>query len=270
MMGFAGVSLIILTLTLLMTAFIQLSSSLNELTKITSVVARAASVCTSLEDAEKQAQRVAESAKTSQNIEEIHTKVAFAGDYDEWQPGAYLTVTVTGKIHTIDPYITSGPRTKKVLVSVENSNELAGGACDAQVWNYLRRQGLTAEATAGIMGNMMQESGIDPTLLQNGHGPAAGICQWENYTTKSSRWKNLEQFAASRGKPWTDLQSQLDFMLMEMSAMPKLKDFRNLTDIREATALFLRVFERAADQSEYAVSTRNEYSIQIYNKFAKY
>lgn len=143
------------------------------------------------------------------------------------------------------------------------------------VWQYFTSRGYTKEATAGIMGNMQQESGIDPTKLQNGRGPAAGICQWENYTTKSSRWANLNAYAQSKGKNWTDLQTQLEWLEQELggadsttaSLLKKkvggLEGFKQLTDINKATEVFENSFERAGVK---VMSKRQGYARDIYNQ----
>lgn len=134
---------------------------------------------------------------------------------------------------------------------------LAGTEVSEQVWNYFRSLGFSEQSTAAIMGNMYQESGMDPTRIQNGGGPAAGICQWENYSTKSKRWANLNRLAESRGKQWTDLQVQLDYLMWELqggdttcqSIMNNnyggLENFKRSTDIAWAVEAFERSFERA-------------------------
>lgn len=86
-----------------------------------------------------------------------------------------------------------------------------------QVWAFFTKNGISPAATAGILGNMYAESGVNPAVIQsNGKGPAAGIVQWENYNTKSARWKGMADYAASRGKDWTDLDSQLNYVMKEM------------------------------------------------------
>lgn len=134
---------------------------------------------------------------------------------------------------------------------------LAGTEISEKVWNYFRSIGYSEQATAGIMGNMYQESGMDPTRLQNGVGPAAGICQWENYSSRSGRWATLNSFATSKGKSWTDLQCQLDFLVWELnggdstckSIMNRnyggLENFKRTTDITWAVEAFEKSFERA-------------------------
>lgn len=86
-----------------------------------------------------------------------------------------------------------------------------------QVWAFFTNNGISPAATAGILGNMYAESGVNPAVIQgNGKGPAAGIVQWENYNSKSARWKAMADYAASRGKDWTDLDSQLNYVMKEM------------------------------------------------------
>lgn len=93
------------------------------------------------------------------------------------------------------------------------------------VYKFLIENGFSPAAAAGIMGNMQQESGINPAMIQsNGAGPAAGIVQWENYnkwksgSTTDNRFAAMANYAKSKGKDWTDLISQLEFMNKEFSS----------------------------------------------------
>jgi hypothetical protein len=97
-------------------------------------------------------------------------------------------------------------------------------------------QGMTPAGRAALLGTMLAESGIDPArtegdmgwdALQNdGVWPGgAGYIQWTNTRdpitgVKSYRRDNLAEFAAERGKPWSDGPTQLDFMLTEIAANP--------------------------------------------------
>lgn len=147
---------------------------------------------------------------------------------------------------------------------------LSGTTTTMQVWNYFRSAGFSEEATAGIMGNLYQESGVDPTAIQgNGAGPAAGIAQWENYNTQSGRWKEMADYCESQGKPWTDLKCQLDYILIEMPGIfsvytgngtytypngtvtwwpdrVTMDQYKQLDDIDTAVEIFERTFERAS------------------------
>lgn len=108
-------------------------------------------------------------------------------------------------------------------------------AIEKSVWDFFTGNGFSAEATAGIMGNMYQESGMNPNSIQGGgKGPAAGIFQWENYTNKSSRWANLNNYAKKKGTKWTDLETQLEFALSEIQSTDinnRLSSNHTVTDI---------------------------------------
>ena len=157
------------------------------------------------------------------------------------------------------------------------------------VYAWLTSNGYSPAAAAGIMGNMAQESGVNPEKIQgNGRGPAAGIVQWENYnawkygkdeitgTTDASRFGNMAKYALEKGRDWTDLESQLEFMNKELyednnlarfelrngqyhdayvkqfkkaglseNDATTLDAFKNSTDAAKAAAYFEAVFERA-------------------------
>ena len=149
------------------------------------------------------------------------------------------------------------------------------------VWQFFTGKGYSKEATAGIMGNMQAESGINPSVIQgNGRGPAAGIAQWENYNKKSDRWADMAAHAKSKGKEWTDLQSQLEFIDMELSGnAPRdnytatllkkkvggIEGFKALTDVGKATDVFESSFERAGIR---AIQKRIGFANKIYSEMS--
>ena len=58
------------------------------------------------------------------------------------------------------------------------------------VWQYFSALGFTPESIAGLLGNMQQESGINPGRWQGGTGPGYGLVQWDpasNYMNYASR-----------------------------------------------------------------------------------
>ena len=161
----------------------------------------------------------------------------------------------------LNPVSTTTPGT---TTPTDGTNPDISGISDTAqaVWKFFTGKGYTPAATAGIMGNMEQESGMKPDIIQgNGRGPAAGICQWENYNTKSARWKDMNAHAQSNGKDWTDLQSQLEFIDIELqgkspgdnytSTLLKknwggYEGFKAITDYKQATEAFEKSFERAS------------------------
>jgi len=51
-------------------------------------------------------------------------------------------------------------------------------------FDYFVNRGMTKIRAAGIIGNLDQESGMDPTIQQYGGGPGRGIAQWST----GGRW----------------------------------------------------------------------------------
>ena len=141
-------------------------------------------------------------------------------------------------------------------------------------WTYFTGAGFTPQCTAGIMGNLQQESGIDPTKKQYGGGPGRGIGQW---TVSEGRFAGLKAHASSKGKDWTDLQSQLEWVDLELqgkdsSTLSHLKRlcggydaFKQITDLRRACDIFEQAFERAGKPM---MANRYKYAEQFYSKFS--
>ena len=145
------------------------------------------------------------------------------------------------------------------------------------VWTFFTGAGYSKECTAGIMGNLQQESGMNPTRKQSGGGVGRGIAQW---TVGSERFQGLESVAKAKGKDWTDLQSQLEFIHMELQGKaPKdnytftvlkkqqgsWENFAKMTDINKACKAFEDAFERAGKPM---MEKRYAYAKQYYDKFA--
>lgn len=165
---------------------------------------------------------------------------------------------------------------------------LPGADVAEQCWNFLRSAGFSDEATAGLLGNFQQESGMRPDALQGGKGPAAGLFQMEKYGDYGSRWGSMAKYAESKGKDWTDLQCQLEFLISEMPSQFKtytghgvhtyangtqtwwpepvtVEEFKALTDIAKATEIFERTYERA---SIPRMEQRIKYAQEFYNRFS--
>jgi hypothetical protein len=81
---------------------------------------------------------------------------------------------------------------------------------------YFVTKGLTAAQAAGVVGNLMQESGVNPRSVQAG-GPGRGVAQW----SAGDRWEKLKSWA--KGKDIYSLQTQLDFMWHEMTEVSPWK-----------------------------------------------
>ena len=115
------------------------------------------------------------------------------------------------------------------------------------IYTYLKAKGATNQAIAAILGNWSVESGINPKRAEGDYlsppvgatetswddpawlslgGPAIynggypniihrglGLGQWTDTADGSRRHTLLLEYAKTKGKPWYDLELQLDFML---------------------------------------------------------
>ncbi len=116
---------------------------------------------------------------------------------------------------------------------------------DKAAFDYFVGKGLTNFQAAGIVGNLDQESGVDPNAVQQG-GPGRGIAQW----SAGGRWDtdngdNAAAYAKQQGQSITSLGLQLDFIWYELTTfsgygLSKLKATSNVTD---ATVVFQTDFE---------------------------
>ena len=139
-------------------------------------------------------------------------------------------------------------------------------------YNFLRSQGCTRECAAAILGNLQQESGINPDSRQPG-GPGRGICQWEE---GGGRFEALSALAAQEGKEWNDLSVQLRFMWDELNGGDStclyilnrdyggIENLKNATDIGWAVEAFEKSFERAGMPM---MEKRIQYAYEFYEQF---
>jgi hypothetical protein len=91
---------------------------------------------------------------------------------------------------------------------------LQGANAAAQAHAFFISKGYTPEQSAGIVGNLVHESGVNPnsyTPNDAGTGPSAGIAQFH-----AERLTALKAYAASVGKPANDFQTQLGFIDKEL------------------------------------------------------
>lgn len=119
----------------------------------------------------------------------------------------------------------------------------------------LQGYGLTPEASAGIVGNGMIESNMDPTIIEGGghaneipvngtHG--YGIFQY----TSADRQQGLADFAKSLGVSSGSPEAQFQYMLKELGpeGINKLNSFETP---EQAAVWFHDNFERSADTDLY-------------------
>ena len=83
------------------------------------------------------------------------------------------------------------------------------GTKKGEAIDFLMKQGFTANQAYGIVGNLIQESQLNPTAINaSGH---KGIAQWDAW-----RWSQLEKFASDNNSdPWA-YETQLAYLVHEI------------------------------------------------------
>jgi uncharacterized protein (TIGR03382 family) len=121
-------------------------------------------------------------------------------------------------------------------------------ANDQTAFDFFIAKGLTNFQAAGIVGNLDQESGVNPSSVQ-ADGPGRGIAQW----SVGGRWDtsandNVAAYAAQQGDSMTSLNLQLEFIWYELTTIgygySALKATTNVTD---ATIAFMDDYEICGD-----------------------
>lgn len=150
------------------------------------------------------------------------------------------------------------------------------------VWNALRAAGYNEITTAATMGNIEAESGFRPDLHEKGGG-GFGLIQWTNQKGHSTgRRTDMENYCKSKGKPTSDLQCQIEYMLMELAGTsiwmkanskynfgPLTKaDWEAGKDIETATKAFMACCERPSyNPKTNHIDKRIQYAQNYYDAF---
>ena len=129
------------------------------------------------------------------------------------------------------------------------------------VWDYLKAAGYSDIQVAGIIGNLCQESGLNPARVES-NGEGIGLVQWS-----FGRKQNLINYASSKGVDWSDLETQLEFLVSELDSkqfyQPYKDTFMNPYSVSEATEAFCFGFERP-NKAKANLSFRQEKAWEAY------
>jgi hypothetical protein len=103
-------------------------------------------------------------------------------------------------------------------------------------------KGLTRAQAAGIAGNMLYESGFNPSAVGDG-GTSFGVAQWHN-----GRGAAMKQWTVSHGYSATSFKGQLEYLWYELnhSESNALNKLRATSTPYDAGMAFCRYFERPA------------------------
>lgn len=87
-----------------------------------------------------------------------------------------------------------------------------GDTVQEKVWWALIDAGYSKEAAAGVLGNIQAESGFREEAIEGGSGIGFGLCQWS-----FGRRTALESYAASKGVEPSDVNTQIEFLIAELT-----------------------------------------------------
>ncbi len=171
------------------------------------------------------------------------------------------------------------PRCSEASSSAEYV-QLAGNDNTEKILNFFMRKGLTLAQSSGIIGNMMQESGLNPAIIQGGRiadnsyvlqsGVGFGLVQW----TSGGRQQNFMKFMKELGVGVTDLSGQLEFVWKEMNeSYPNtIRALRASTDpVAAAIAVHgppSPGYEASADTPEAVRTVRGGNAQKVHDKYA--
>lgn len=166
------------------------------------------------------------------------------------------------------------------------------------IWNELKRRGFSDIAVAAVMGNMEAESNCISNRVQGDFtkgyqrsaqytaqvdagnidrhefiygGPGGGgygLCQW----TYQPRKAGLYDLAKKVGTSIGDEGMQIELLCQELQ-QPEFKTvlatLMASPSIRECSDVFVKIFEKPADQSEAVLRQRAEFGRAMYQELSK-
>jgi hypothetical protein len=152
--------------------------------------------------------------------------------------------------------------TKAAVISKQK-----GSGNDQIAFDFFRGKGLTANQAAGIVGNLDQESGMDPAISQPG-GPGRGIAQWSTGGRWDSGSLNCTAFAKQEGRDVHSLDLQLDFIWEELTKVPSfgLAQLRQTSTVEEAVTVFQNKYEICG---KCAQGNREKFAQEALDAFGK-
>lgn len=164
----------------------------------------------------------------------------------------------------IDWFNLAAPEVEACNPNVTTENvTLTGNDNEAKAFNFFISHGLTAIQSASIVGNFIQESGVEPTRVELNGGPGRGIAQW----SVNDRWAELKNHEA--GKDPLELATQLDFVWFELTGSflkSVLEPLKATTTVEPAVKIVNSKYEISADTPEM-VNTRVKYANEVLTKY---
>ena len=163
---------------------------------------------------------------------------------------------------------------------------------EKRIWDFLKAEGFNDFGVAGLMGNLLAESGLRSNNMEDqyqsklGYNDESytravdngtytnfvkdavgyGLAQWTYWTRK----QNLLNFARQNKKSIGDLEMQLQFLIKELKESYTNSVYNVLkkaTSVLEASNAVLLNFERPANMSASIQATRARYGQTYYDRY---
>lgn len=152
--------------------------------------------------------------------------------------------------------------------ALSSVNVRADSASSEQViFNYLTRElGLNTAAACGILGNMYQESGLDPTAQSSYYG----LCQWSGALTAE-----LMSYCAQAGYDSASIEGQVHFLGTELTGsysgvLAALQSVPNTADgASQAASIFCQQFEQCGNY-DVEIPRRAAFANNYWSEFQGY
>lgn len=130
--------------------------------------------------------------------------------------------------------------------------------------NYFITKGFSKEQAAGIVGNFLRESGMNPTKInevekEKGYkGYGRGIAQWSNDRIKQFRAWHQQKYGDPLSPEEAPLEHQLEYAYLEMQSRPAFMNaIMNTDNPIEAGDFVLRGFENGGSNAMASVADMN-------------
>jgi hypothetical protein len=147
-----------------------------------------------------------------------------------------------------------------------STSEAALSSSQKTAYNFFVSKGLSKDQAAGIVGNLIQESSVDPTAVEYGGGPGRGIAQWSvGGRWDSSHDDNVTWYASKHSLNRWALNTQLDFIWYELTTFGYgYSTLKGDSSVSSATVTFEDKYEICGECDQ---AKRIEYADQVLADF---
>ena len=154
-------------------------------------------------------------------------------------------------------------KVNEVLTPRTDVNGMETGDLKTDIYNRLRQHGLTDAQSAGLVGNIAQESQFDVKALSDDGYNTKGLVQWDEH-----RHGNLAKFAQATGGDINDWRTQTDFIVHELTRGEEGNAWSMLQDpdlTPEESAHIVREFYERPDPEVANDAYRQQVAREVYD-----